>query len=488
MLRYGFAFSLIAFLLMACAAPAPTPTIVVAVPGATATEIQINTPVVVSTLPLPQPSDTALPTITPPPSETALSTLQPTLVSSNSPTATLTVSPSVTATGSLSGTNVISPTNVISASPTISFTEGISSTVGISVTAVPTVHVTPRPRPTTAPAGPAILTQLFSGQRVTAMYVSGDGTIYYGVAPSDESLQFPAQTVFQLWKWSPGSSPIAISPATMHLIGGVLVHNGMIYFNEQGALRRRPDDNKAEEGEVVIRYPEYLGNKNLPYGHMNHALANYTLNGQPVMLMAMGSVLDSSFPGAGVPANIAPPFYEHFPTGRINYATFDWLDNTHDFTANDGVAGQFDEFARGVRNPWSMTVGVINGQTHIFAVDNDPAFTPEKSDNIPNNAGDEVNDIVLGGNYGHPYAYGMASNIQPIVVFPDGSVPSGVAVAAGKLFVSLQNAAMIVKVDLAKRTYTPVLTNISPFNLYAVGNLLYVADFDGIHVIDARGL
>lgn len=485
MLRCGLVLSLVALVLMACAAPAPTPTIVVALPLATATDVPITTPVVVSTLPLPQPTDTTEPTITPPPSETATSA-PATLVSANTPTATLTLSPTVRATSIVSSTNVISPTNVISVSPTISFTEGISSTVAISVTRVPTRRVTPKP--TAEPAGPATLTQLFSGQRVTAMYVSGDGTIYYGVAPSDESLQFPAQTVFQLWKWSPGSSPIAISPATMHLIGGVLVHNGNIYFNEQGALRRRPDDNKSEEGEVVIRYPGYLDNKNLPYGHMNHALATYNLNGQEVMLMAMGSLLDSSFPGAGVPADIAPPYYEHFPTGRINYATFDWLDNTHDFTANDGVAGQFDEFARGVRNPWSMTVGTLNGQTHILAVDDDPAFTPEKSDDIPNNAGDEVNDIVFGGNYGHPYAYGMASNIQPIVVFPDGSVPSGVAIAANKIFVSLQNGNMIVKVDLVKRTYTPVITNISPFNLFAVGNLLYVADFDGIHVIDARGL
>lgn len=478
MLRYGLAFVLTALVLMACSAPVsptPFPTTVPTIPH---TEVPITTPVVVSTLAPVEPTETALPTETLAPT----ATLSPTLVSG------LVVSPTLQATVTATGEISTTAPFTLTLSPTVSFTLEISPTETISVTRVPTARVTPRPRATAAPKGPATLTQLFAGQRVTAMYVSGDGTIYYGVAPSDESLQFPARTVFQLWKWSPGSAPFAITPATMHLIGGVLVHNGMIYFNEQGTLRRLRDGTQAGEGEVVIRYPGYLNNKDLPYGHMNNSLAEYNLNGQDVMLMGMGSLWDSSFASAGQPAVHFIPDYEHFPTGRINYATFDWLDNTHDFTANDGVAGQFDEFARGVRNPWSLAVGTVNGKTHIFTVDNDPAFTPEKSDNDPANAGDEVNDIVFGGNYGHPYAYGMASNIQPIVVFPDGSVPSGVAIAAGKLFVSLQNGGIIAKVDIAKRTYTPVLTNISPFNLFGVGNLLYVADFDGIHVIDASGL
>jgi hypothetical protein len=47
---------------------------------------------------------------------------------------------------------------------------------------------------------------------------------------------------------------------------------------------------------------------------------------------------------------------------------------------------------------------------------------------------------------------------------------------------------MVVKVDLQRRTFTPVIQGISPFNLFALGNLLYVADFDGIHVIDASRL
>ena len=180
---------------------------------------------------------------------------------------------------------------------------------------------------------PPVPAQILGGQRITAFYVGPDGSVYYGVAPSDESLQFPANTVFQLWKWTPGSEPFAITP-TMHMIGGVLVHNSEIYFNELGTLRRMPDNGNVSQGEIVIRYPTYENNRNLPYGHMNNGLAVYNLNGQEVLLMSMGSVLDSSFPGAGVPANIAEPYYEDFPTGRINYATFDWLDQQHEYVAS----------------------------------------------------------------------------------------------------------------------------------------------------------
>jgi hypothetical protein len=394
----------------------------------------------------------------------------------------LTPSPTVSATLGAEG----SPTATLVASST----PGVSPTLVISGT--PTVRATARPRPTTAPAGPATLTPVLSGQRVTAFYVAPDGSIYYGVAPSDESLQTPAARVFQLWKMPNGGSPYPLTPATMHLIGGVLVHNGMIYFNEQGALHRLPDTGQTGEGEIVIRYPQYVNNENLPYGHMNNGLAVSTVNGQESLLMSMGSLLDSSFPGQGLPANIAPPYYENFPTGRINYATFDWLNNTHDFVATHGIAGQYDEYARGVRNPWSITAAPVNGQLHILAVDDDPAFTPEKSDSNPRNSGDELNDIHQFGNYGHPYVYAGAEPalgaIPPVVVFDDGSVPSGVAVAAGKVFVGLHNANMVVKVDLQRRTFTPVIQGISPFNLFALGNLLYVADFDGIHVIDASRL
>jgi hypothetical protein len=329
------------------------------------------------------------------------------------------------------------------------------------------------------------LTPLLLGQFVTALYVSPDGTIYYGVSPGEFYMDKPAEPVFQLWKLPPGGSPFAISPATMRMIGGILVRNGTIYFNELGTLRRMPENSQPSEGQVLLRYPAYLGNKGLPYGHMNNSLAQYNLNGQDVLLMGMGSVRDSSFPGQGLPADVAPPYYEEFPTGRITYATFDWLDQQNEYNAVRGVAGQYDELARGIRNPWGMTVGQIGGQTHIYAVDNDPSFTPEKYDANPANAGDELNDIFQATDYGHPFSYGGG---QPVVNFPDTSVPSGVAIAAGKIFVGLAFRNEVVKVDPVKHTYTPVLEGISPYNLFAVGNLLYVADFNGIYVIDASGL
>lgn len=348
-----------------------------------------------------------------------------------------------------------------------------------------------RARPTAPIRAPKTLTQLVSDQIVTAVYADPAGTLYYGVAEKPEFLAETLHGGYSLWKKSPGSEPKEITPRTNNVIGGVTVRGGVIYFNEAGTLRRMSDDGNVHEGEVVIRF----ANLSKIYGHVNASLAQANVNGQEALLIGVGSVRDSAFPAAGAAQDVQIPYYEDFPTGRILYAAFAWLENAHEYNAVHGIAGQFDEMARGVRNPWGMAVGVVNGKTHILAADNDPAFTPEKNDSNPNNAGDELNDIFIASNYGHPFVYGNLDItigdirfLPPIVVFPDGSVPSGVAIANGKVFVALQNASMIVKVDIARRTFTPVLTNVQPYNLFGTGNLLYVADFGGIRVIDATGL
>jgi hypothetical protein len=225
---------------------------------------------------------------------------------------------------------------------------------------------------------------------------------------------------------------------------------------------------------------------------VNHSLAQGIVNGQEALLIGVGSIRDSAFPAAATAQDIQLPYYEDFPTGRVLYATFDWLENAHEYQATRGVAGQFDEMARGVRNPWGIAIGTVNGKYYILNADNDPAFTPEKNDPNTNNAGDELNEIQIATSYGHPYAYGgqepSIGAKPPLVNFPDGSVPSGVAIANNKVFVSLQNASMVVKVDLAKGTWTPVLTQVQPYNLFGVGDWLFIADFGGIRVLDARSL
>lgn len=324
-----------------------------------------------------------------------------------------------------------------------------------------------------------------SDQIVTAVYADAAGTLYYGVAERPEFLAETLHGGYSLWKKTPGGEPRQITPGTNNIIGGVTVRGGVIYFNEAGTLRRMSDDGNVHEGEVVIRF----SNLSKIYAHVNHSLAQAVVNGKEALVIGIGSVRDSAFPAAGTAQDVQIPYYEDFPTGRILYATFDWLENAHEYNAVRGVAGQFDEMARGVRNPWGIAVGVVNGSTHILAADNDPAFTPEKNDANPSNAGDELNDIHLATNYGHPFVYGGSEvalgNQPPIVTFPDGSVPAGVAIANGKVFVGLQNAGMIVQVDIARRTFTPVLNNIQAYNIFGTGNLLYIADFGGIRVIDA---
>jgi hypothetical protein len=373
---------------------------------------------------------------------------------------------------------------------------------GLSPTATATIQLASSPaapaptaRATPIPA-PASLTSVVSNQIVTTLYRDPSGAIYYGVASDANGIGFPSLNDHGVWKLPVGGAPIQLTPDIYRLIGGIVVHNGTIYFNEGGQpgngtpgvgnLRRMPDDNAQHNAEIVLHYPTL----SVIWGHVNHALVMYPVNGQDALLMAVGSILDSNydpkFPG------IQPPWYEPFPTGRILFANFAWLDQAHNYQATQGVAGQFDEYARGFRNPWAMTAGVINGTMHVFAVDNDPTFTPAKNDPKVMATGDEVNDVYPAKDYGHPFAYGgnepAFGDVPPITNFPKGSVPSGVAVASGKLFVALHDGGKIVKVDTVRGTWTPVLTNIQPFNLFGYANLLYVADFGGIRVIDASGL
>jgi hypothetical protein len=357
--------------------------------------------------------------------------------------------------------------------------------------AAPTLVVPPTPIP-----APAALTSVVSNQIVTALYRDPSGAIYYGVAKEVDGVHDPSVNDHGVWKLPASGAPIQLTPYIYRLIGGIVVHNGTIYFNEGGQagdgtpgagnLRRMPDDNVEHQAEIVLHYPVL----SIIWGHVNHALVKYQVNGQDALLMAVGSILDSNYdpkyPG------IQPPWYEPFPTGRILYANWSWLDQTSNYQVTQGVAGQFDEYARGFRNPWAMTAGVIDGKTHLFAVDNDPALTAAKQDPKVMATGDEVNDVYPAKDYGHPFAYGgnepAFGDVPPVTNFPKGSVPSGVAVASGKLFVSLHDAGMIVKVDTVRGTWTPVFTNIQPFNLFGYANLLYVADFGGIRVIDASRL
>lgn len=350
------------------------------------------------------------------------------------------------------------------------------------------------------PLGPDSLAPFVTDQIVTALYVDDSGAIYYGVAREVDGVHNPSLADHAVWKKLPGAPPIQLTPYLYRLIGGIVVHNGTVYFNEGGQpgdglthgvgnLRRMPDDNGQHKADIVLHYPSL----SVIWAHVNHALAIFKLNGQDVLLMAVGSIIDSNYDSPDHLSAIQPPFYEAFPTGRILFANFSWLDSTSNYQVTEGVAGQFDEFARGFRNPWAMTTGKIGGQVHVYAVDNDPAFTPAKSDPaFVTNTGDEVNDVFQAKDYGHPFAYGgteaAIGDIPPIAGFPKGSVPSGVAVASGKLFVSLHDAGIVVKVDVVRHTWTPVLKQVQAFNLFGNGNLLYVADFSGVHVIDASRL
>ncbi|MFQ5340459.1 MAG: hypothetical protein ACE5F6_02810 [Anaerolineae bacterium] len=360
---------------------------------------------------------------------------------------------------------------------------------------LPVIEVGPPPPPpaTATPAGvvevvPAGLNWVVTDKRVTALYRDESGTIYFGGPKNTQGIGDPFHAEAAVWKKPVDGEPIQLTPFAYNAIGGIVVHNGFIYFNEAGSLRRVPDDNQMHDAEVVLHFP----NLSTIYMHINHALVKYRLNGEDGVLIAVGSRLDSNFDAPQHFSGIQPPYYEDFPTGRILFAPLSWLETVKNYEVREDRPGEVSEFARGVRNPWSMAAGYIGGRIRVFAGDNDPTFTPEKADDNPQNAGEELTEILQGRHHGHPYFYAgrepEPEYVKPAAVFPDGSVPSGVAIAAGKVFVSLHSAAMIVKVDLATGSWTPVMTDIQVFNLFGYGNLLYVADWAGIRVVDARGL
>lgn len=231
------------------------------------------------------------------------------------------------------------------------------------------------------------------------MYRNESGDIYFAGPKETQGLGDPFHAEAAVWKKTVNGQLIQLTPNLYNEIGGIVVYNGHIYFNEIGTLRRIEDNNQLQEGEVVLHYPHLSS----IYMHVNHALARYNLNGQDVLLMAVGSRLDSAYDEPQHLSGIMPPYYEDFPTGRILYASFDWLEKTHNYEIEYDKPGEVSEFARGMRNPWSMTVAMLNGDVHVFAIDNDPTFTPEKYDSNPENSGDEINVVVQGRDYGHPY-------------------------------------------------------------------------------------
>ncbi len=356
--------------------------------------------------------------------------------------------------------------------------------------AVPTLS-----KPAAAPTSLAfsqIISTSVATLPVTAVYVNDAGDIYYATAQNVDAVSNPFLTEDALWKQPVNAPPIQLTPYSHAMIGGIAIYDGEIYFNEAGSLDRIPDDNAMhEQADVVLRFT----NLSLIYGHINAALEVYTFQGEPVLLIGVGSTIDSSFDGPGHPSGIQPPWYEDFPTSRILFAKLQWLTQAHNYLVVPDGQGQVYEYARGVRNPWSMAVGTIAGQTRVYAVDNDPSFTPEKLNDIPQSSGDELNQIVFGANYGHPYFYaGREPNPEgrPIAVFQNGSVPSGVAIANGRIFVSLYNARVITGVDPSNpdrnHSWAPVLTGISAFNLFGKGDYLYIASWDGLQVVNAKQL
>jgi putative membrane-bound dehydrogenase-like protein len=84
--------------------------------------------------------------------------------------------------------------------------------------------------------------------------------------------------------------------------------------------------------------------------------------------------------------------------------------------------------ARGIRNAYDIA---FNRAGDLFATENQPA-------GMPVTPGEELNQIVLGGNYGYPYYFEQppanSGTIGPVYVFPPHSSPDGICFYQGRQF------------------------------------------------------
>jgi glucose/arabinose dehydrogenase len=81
-------------------------------------------------------------------------------------------------------------------------------------------------------------------------------------------------------------------------------------------------------------------------------------------------------------------------------------------------------FARGLRNPYSLT---FDARGTLYATDNGDDAAP-----FPDGNGDELNRIEAGADYGYPYFFGnpppWSASRAPLFAFPPHTSPTGVAV------------------------------------------------------------
>jgi len=136
-------------------------------------------------------------------------------------------------------------------------------------------------RAPTAIPGPTALTAVVTNQITTVVYRDDSGAIYYGVAREEDGVHDPSVTDHAVWKKPVNGDPIQLTPYIYRIIGGIVVHNGTIYFNEGGQpgtalpgvgnLRRIPDDNGEHNADIVLHYPVL----STIWGHTNSALVKY---------------------------------------------------------------------------------------------------------------------------------------------------------------------------------------------------------------------
>jgi glucose/arabinose dehydrogenase len=122
-------------------------------------------------------------------------------------------------------------------------------------------------------------------------------------------------------------------------------------------------------------------------------------------------------------------------------------------------------FARGFRNPWSITLGPDGS---LFVTDND----------VDQNPGDEINHVVAGEHYGHPYVIPEENGVkaigfrEPIVVGERETVFLGMTYATSPqlpkpfrncLYVTDFRRNRVLRIRLERQNNTYKVSDMQPF-------------------------